>query len=153
VRYVGQSNEIEVPLPARPLTAQDASGLRAAFEEAYSRQFSRVIPGAPLEILNWSVKAEDAAGSAGNEPFKPSVSSTIDQVSQRRRIFEPRLARWADAEIVRRDDVPPGLDICICGPAVVVEKDTATFVTASFEAQVDPLGCIVLRPNRSANAT
>jgi N-methylhydantoinase A len=121
------------------------------FEAAYSRQFSRVIPGAPLEVLNWSVKAEDAAGLADNETFKPSATSTIGQVPQRRRIFEPHQARWTDANVVRRDDLAPGG--VISGPAVVVEKDTATFVTASFEAQVDQLGCIALETNRSANAS
>ena len=150
VRYVGQNNEIEVPLPPRLLTADDASALRDAFEEAYSRQFTRVIPAAPLEILNWSVKLEAPAAAPDNQAFTASASADIDPVPPQRRVFEPRESRWMQAQAIRRSDLAAGA--AIAGPAVIVEKDTATFVTASFTARTDAIGCVRLEPTTTANA-
>jgi len=53
MRYRGQGHEIAVPLPVRPYRADDASELLAAFEAAYRRLYSRVIPGVEVEVLSW----------------------------------------------------------------------------------------------------
>ncbi|MGA8551085.1 MAG: hydantoinase/oxoprolinase family protein, partial [Stellaceae bacterium] len=45
MRYRGQGHEIAVPLPTKPYAAADAATLRAAFEDAYRRLYSRIIPG------------------------------------------------------------------------------------------------------------
>lgn len=142
VRYVGQSNEIEVVLPSRPLTVADAASMRGAFEESYSRQFTRVIPGAPLEILNWSVKVEDSASYSGGDAFKHSESAVIGSLASSRRLYEPSQSKWVEATVVRRADLTQA--IVVAGPAVVAEKDTSTLVTASFDASVDSIGCIAL---------
>jgi N-methylhydantoinase A len=33
----------------------------------------------------------------------------------------------------------------IAGPAVIVEDETSTFVSASFTAEIDAAGCIVMQ--------
>ena len=53
MRYRGQGHEIAVPLPTRAYRDDDAAMLRAAFEEAYRRLYSRIIPGVEVEILSW----------------------------------------------------------------------------------------------------
>ena len=53
MRYRGQGHEIAVPLPTRTYNAADAATLRAAFEDAYRRLYSRIIPGVEVEILSW----------------------------------------------------------------------------------------------------
>ncbi len=53
MRYRGQGHEIAVPLPTRPYAAADAATLRAAFEAAYRRLYSRIIPGVEVETLSW----------------------------------------------------------------------------------------------------
>src|SRR4029077_17005247 len=53
MRYRGQGHEIAVPLPVRAFAAGDAKELLAAFETAYRRLYSRVIPGVEVEVLSW----------------------------------------------------------------------------------------------------
>src|SRR5204863_7780473 len=53
MRYRGQGHEIAVPLPAGPYRADAAATLHAAFEAAYRRLYSRVIPGVEIEVLTW----------------------------------------------------------------------------------------------------
>lgn len=144
VRYVGQSNELEIELPLRPLREQDAAMLRDAFEAAYTRQFSRVIPGAPLEILNWSVRLSIANTAGGADIALPSVSSDIAAVARARRVFDPQQRQWSQVAAKRRSDMGAG---ALPGPALVAERDTTTFVTSSFSASMGPTGCITLESN------
>src|SRR5438105_3729349 len=53
MRYRGQGHEIAVPVPARAYQHEDAAELLAAFEDAYRRLYSRVIPGVEVEVLSW----------------------------------------------------------------------------------------------------
>ena len=55
MRYRGQGHEITVELPVRDFTAADRPTMRKLFEEAYSRLYSRHIPGVEIEILSWVV--------------------------------------------------------------------------------------------------
>ena len=51
MRYHGQGHEIEIPLPDRELEGADIPALRRSYEEEYSRQFSRSVPGMTIDIF------------------------------------------------------------------------------------------------------
>jgi N-methylhydantoinase A len=140
MRYVGQGHEILVAIPDRILAADDASELRTRFEAAYARLFSRIIPGAEIEILSWSVvvstQAERPVASAIPQP------TAAPQPRARREVFEPGLGRMLDVPIYWRADMTPGARIE--GPALVAEDETTTFVTASFDAAIDGARNILL---------
>ena len=55
MRYRGQGHEIAVPLPAKTYRKEDAGEIVAAFEDAYRRLYSRIIPGVEVEVLSWVV--------------------------------------------------------------------------------------------------
>ena len=76
MRYRGQGHEIAVPLPTRTYNAVDAATLRAAFEEAYRRLYSRIIPGVEVEILSWVLllSAPPAAEPAAVPPSPTPIS-------------------------------------------------------------------------------
>src|SRR5260370_11784570 len=52
MRYRGQGHEIAVPLPAKSYRDDDAAVFHAAFEDAYRRLYSRVIPRVAVEVLS-----------------------------------------------------------------------------------------------------
>ena len=140
MRYIGQGHEISVDLPVRPLVREDRDLLRERFEEGYKALFSRFIPNASIELLSWSVTISTrtvlpkpiAAVSLGPTPKADSTAEFFDgKVGQRIRI--PRY---------RRDKLPVGGQVP--GPAVIVEHETSTFVSNSFNAWADAAGCIVM---------
>lgn len=141
-RYVGQSNEIEVPLSSERLAAADARGIRRQFEALYARQFTRDIPGAAVEIINWSVRMRGDVGAQRADPFKASVTTGIRLNAVERRIYEPGDRVWVVAPVRRREDLTE--EQPIGGPALIVEKDTTTLVTASFAVSQAQGGCIRL---------
>src|SRR5256884_5755708 len=88
MRYRGQGHEIAVPVPARDYRDEDAGELLAAFETAYRRLYSRVIPGVEVEVLSWvvllsgPVPHEDAAAPAPPPPSHPTPA-------RRRAVLDP----------------------------------------------------------------
>ncbi len=91
MRYRGQGHEIAVELPARAFTTADRVTLVELFEAAYSRLYSRSIPGVEVEILSWvlalSAPAEGRlAAAAAETPAEPKPLS-------RRAVFDPDSGR------------------------------------------------------------
>ncbi|QGX96805.1 hydantoinase/oxoprolinase family protein [Roseovarius faecimaris] len=140
MRYHGQGHEIEITLPDRALAAEDLAHLRHLFEAEYRAQFARSVPGMVIEILNWSVRVASSADPAGRvartEPAGRAVpqrrSSILCEVSQTRR----------EADIYDRATLRPGQSLQ--GPALIIEPQTTTYVSADFSATVDGDGTLIL---------
>jgi N-methylhydantoinase A len=141
MRYRGQGHEIAVSLPTRSFGAGDAALLQAAFEDAYRRLYSRVIPGVEVEALSWVLllsappPAEPAATPPFPEPYKPAPASF-------RPLFAPDAGEFIEVAIHQRGDLQPGA--LIPGPAVIVEDETSTVVSRLFDAKIDRFGYIEL---------
>ena len=140
MRYVGQGHEITVEVPARALTAIDVAELRAEFEAEYARQFSRAIPAAAIEVMNWSVLVS-------THPVAPTASPPTEELAGpppagMRRLFDGRQQAHVEVPIYLRDAMAPGTRVA--GPAIITEQETTTYVSASFDAHIDGGGCIVM---------
>jgi N-methylhydantoinase A len=146
MRYHGQGHEIEIPLPDRALEKVDIPTLRRAFEEEYSRQFSRAVPGMKIEILNWALEVSSEPPALKHYP--KTIAKQPAQSSGQRRILCDITGEWRKAEIHDRTALGPGDHLS--GPALIVEAQTTTFVSADFEASVDGGGNIWLTRNREA---
>ena len=141
MRYHGQGHEIEVALPDRRLTAGDIPALLTAFETAYSHQFSRAVPGMTVEVLNWAVEVSS----------EPTPLRRYDNDTPKRTKPEPMGSRqilcdvtgdWCAAAIYDRTTLAAGDHFD--GPALIIEPQTTTFVSADFSARIDGGGNIWL---------
>lgn len=147
-RYIGQSNEIEVPLPSGKLSQDSASLIRQEFEVLYARQFTRCIPAAAVEVVNWSVRIQGGSDPMRSDSSRASATGGITLKSTQRHVFEPNARAWRDAPIVRREDMTDGQQVV--GPALIVEKDTTTLVTASFDVSQTQSGCLRLTSKKGS---
>ena len=140
MRYRGQGHEIEVEIPGGTLDDDRVSDLVAVFENEYARLYGRVVPGAAIEVMNWSVRvsttpesparAEDRAPRGAPRPVGVRTL-TLGQWGER-----------TEATCYRRADLVPGDSIS--GPSLIVEPQTTTFVSPRFEARIDTAGNIVM---------
>jgi N-methylhydantoinase A len=141
MRYRGQGHEIAVPLPVRTYHAGDAAELMAAFEAAYRRLYSRIIPGVEVEVLSWvlllSALAPHTEAAAPPEP-PPSHPAP----ARRRAVFDADSADFIEVAIYERAALAPGA--VIAGPAVIIEDETSTVVTRHCDARIDRFGYIEL---------
>ncbi|MEX0306930.1 MAG: hydantoinase/oxoprolinase family protein [Ruegeria sp.] len=144
MRYHGQGHEIEIPLPDRRLNDEDIPALRKAFEEEYSRQFSRAVPGMTIEILNWAIEVSSESPALEHYPEHPSSQQA--QPVGHRPILCDIAGEWREADIYDRFALCPGDRLS--GPALIIEAQTTTFVSADYEADMDGGGNIWLSRNR-----
>ncbi len=141
MRYAGQGHEIAASLPVRDFQKGDGAKLRQMFEDAYAHLYGRIIPVIDVEVLSWTLTVSAPAldwetvadaGAGGTNP-KPG---------RLRRIFDPVKEGPVEAPEYRRRDLAPGMTVV--GPALIVEEQTTTVVSSSFDAAVDGFGHIVL---------
>ncbi len=147
MRYRGQGHEIAVPIGRGLFDSVDAgAALAAAFERAYSGQYGRTIPGMEIEALTWSLTLAGprpqslGVAQAGRPDHRTSLRS--------RPVFDASRGRLLRYQIFERSELATG-DRLI-GPALIVEDQTTTVVTAAFNASVDGYGNLMLERNGGA---
>jgi N-methylhydantoinase A len=141
MRYRGQGHEIAVPLAAKRYRTEDAGEIRAAFEEAYRRLYSRIIPGVEVEVLSWVVLVSTPAPVAEVTP--PATPPAYRATPARSRpVLDPESAEFVEVAIYERAALSPGATLE--GPAVIIEDETSTVISRNFDARIDPFGYIEL---------
>ena len=140
MRYVGQGHEIVVPVPSRALIADDTAGLRAAFEREYEALFQRVIPDGAIEVLSWTLTLSTPHDLPA--ALAPVARSGGARAIDRRSVFDAEAEAFAEVPVYGRADLAPGQTVA--GPALIVEDETTTFLSARFDAHIDAAGSIVL---------
>jgi len=139
MRYAGQGHEIAVTLPAGKLAAKYTARLKRSFDAAYRVLYGRTVPNMDVEIMSWSVTVSTKVKRAAKARTLPRKTG---KASAKRRIFEPKLARWVSAPVYERAMLAPGA--AVAGPALIVEDQTTVIVTADFDASINSAGHIVL---------
>jgi N-methylhydantoinase A len=144
MRYVGQGWEIPVALPAEAGARTGPATLRTLFEEAYSRFYGRPVEGLDVEVVSWSAKASlppppaaEIASTEWRKTAKPAVM---------RRCFDAARQGFIDTGVHQREALSTGDHIL--GPAIIVERETATVIPSTFEALILSDGSI--RATRTA---
>jgi N-methylhydantoinase A len=149
MRYVGQGHEIPVPLPARALTEEDVSVIRAAYDTEYMRFYDRPVPGSDVEIMSYAVVVatvpddEPGVPAAGDDAvFEPDSPPARTQLVRNTTTGE--VSPWS---VYDRAALQPGVHIA--GPAIIAEDETSTLVSQGWSATVNGLGYIELALERT----
>ena len=147
MRYRGQGHEITVDLPIRAYQAEDEGMFQNAFDESYKELFSRIIPNLTVEVLTWTL-------SLSTDPSLPkpveAPSASAPGVPQgERTVFDAVSGQNVMTPVYSRTSLEPGATLA--GPAIIVEDETSTLVTAGFDATINSLGQIVLTKKGAAS--
>jgi N-methylhydantoinase A len=114
--------------------------LQEAFETAYRALYGRIIPGMPIEILSWSLRV--AAPAAQLEKTRETKERRTASACGRRDVFDAGSEKRLAYGVYERTALEPGASVS--GPALIVEAQTTTVVTSSFDAVIDNARNIVL---------
>ena len=139
-RYCGQGYEIAVNVPVRSLTADDDALLLLAFGSVYRAQYGDVIAALPVEILTWRVAVSTQGYSAAASP-SPVIECKVTSEAWRQ-VIDPASGQTLPYAQLRRADLRPGH--IIAGPALIIEDETTTVVSPSFDATIDANGYIIM---------
>ena len=149
MRYVGQGHEVAVAITIDRFGHDAGEVLRRAFEREYSALYDRLIPGLEVEILSWSLLLSTV-------PLRPrrrraAPRAYTPKAIGKRPVLDSATGRYRTVPIYERVALKAGARIR--GPAIIIEQDTATHISDSFDAMVNAFGYIVMtRHSRSKGA-
>jgi N-methylhydantoinase A len=144
MHYQGQTHTVAVPLPltlGERTTGVTQPIVQSAFEAAYARAFSRLLPGIPVRIVNLRTSAigrRPAFDLAALAPG-PDASLAAAQRGTRPVWFE---GAWHETTIWDRLSLPVGATIA--GPAILEQPDATTVVDPGLAARVDDYGNLII---------
>lgn len=147
MRYLGQGYEIAVSVPVMRLTMQHATELRCAFDSAYEDLYGRTIPNLDVEVLSWTLTLSAPNTRQLSKPSPIVESEAIPTATST--VFDPVEQRTLETAHYRRDALRPGHKMR--GPALIIEDQTTTVVTAGFNAHVDARGYLILERSGVTN--
>jgi N-methylhydantoinase A len=143
MRYVGQGWEIPVTLPDRRFATADGALLKDLFRQNYTRFFGRPIDGLEdleIVVVTWSVKMQDRQGDP--ERYTLRLAGEPVATAASRPVFDPVGGTMLASAVHDRTQLAAGARIV--GPAVIVERETTTVVTSTFDAVIQDDGSILL---------
>ena len=147
MRYVGQGHELTVPFRDGVPYAAD---LRNSFEQRYAALFGRRIQEASVEVLSWQMRVSRETWRPHQQ--EPDTGLAVADAPHRGRdVFDSMTGRFEHYSVYDRDALGPGSEVR--GPALVVEDETTTVVTAKFNLRVDAFGHLVLERIAALGAT
>ena len=136
MRYLGQGYDVEARVSRQMLKECDRAAIREAFETSYRKQFSRIEPGMPVEIVSWRVIVSGplppiALAKAG------SASGPADAFKGRRRVYFGTGTGFVDVPVYNRYGLSPGNTFE--GPCIFEERESTAVVPPGARATVDPM--------------
>jgi 5-oxoprolinase (ATP-hydrolysing) len=132
LRYHGTDTALVIPAGAPETMAK-------AFEEAYLRRFSFLMPGKQITVEAVSVELTGASEPVAEGPApRPPRGAPAQPAAAR--MFTG--GRWARVNLYRREDLDPG--DAVRGPAVIVEANATTVVEPGWTAARSNLDHLVL---------
>jgi len=138
VRYLGQSSQLTVPLPAGPW---DAPALHVAFERLYGETFGYVATGEPVELVNLRLSAIGTAATRLDFGALDLDARALAGESGERMVTFARGAPRVPTRLVPRAAVAAGP---VAGPAIIESYDTTIVVPPGCTARAAGSGCIAI---------
>ena len=141
MHYLGQTHTIGVPFAPGPGGEVTEAALREAFEAAYRKAYSRLLPGLAIRLVNLRSHAIGRRPPFDLAMLAPGPEARLaDAARAGREVFFQ--GEWRETAIYSRLDLPVGA--AIRGPAVLEQPDATIVVDPGLVATVDPLGNLIL---------
>jgi N-methylhydantoinase A len=145
IRYKGQINEVEVPVPAGPLNEAALTQLVADFHRRYETVYGRGagFHEARVEIVTYRVRASAvsakprivAAREADRAPSSEASAGT-------RPVYWSELGDFEATPVFWGERLVPGN--VVAGPAIIQVPDTTIVVHPFESARLDPYGNVLI---------
>jgi N-methylhydantoinase A len=146
-RFVGQSFELTMELPQRPLTAEDAPNLARSFYELYEKTYGEgtAWKGVPELLLNYSVTVVGKQERPDIATAELCPRAPEDLLMGEREVYLPSTRERQSVPIY--DDARFTAGSSVTGPAIIDATDTTIYVPPGHQAERDEYMNYVLTAN------
>ena len=142
MRYVGQSYELTVPLPAEQLDASKIDRVLEQFHIEHDRAYGYSAPTEPVEFVNLRLTA---IGKIAKPRLRELEGNNTDIAAAQKAVRSVYFAEsngYVECPIYDRYLLGPSC--VLTGPAIVEEIDSTTVIHPGYSAQVDRFGNLIL---------
>ncbi len=147
--YVGQTHTVAVPLPVTvaggKVQTPTQAGIEAAFDEAYSATFGRLLKNGARRVMNLRTAV------IGKRPkFDLSTLAPVGGSVEAARTGSRQVHfgdAWHETAIYDRLELPVGSEIR--GPAILVQPDTTVLIDPGLTGRVDAFGNTIIEPDEA----
>lgn len=152
-RYLGQNYEQEVrmyqghvdrsfelAIQIAPDAPDFVARLEQGFHAIHRQAYGYDLPDQPVQSVYLGATAYVTSPPVTMQPYGSDRKGA--PVTRTRRVLVGP-GEWADATVVRRQDLPVGHRLA--GPAIVEEPDSTTYVPPGYHATVHATSCLMLR--------
>jgi N-methylhydantoinase A len=147
MRYVGQSYELSIPVPAGPIDAAAVARIVDQFHAEHDRAYGYSAPGEPTEFVNLRLTAVGTITKPKLREIEPAgPDGAAPALDSHRPVYFAEAGGFVDCPIYRRYKLGSGA--VIDGPAIIEEMDSTTVLHPGFRATVDRYGNLMLTPTR-----
>lgn len=140
LRYLGQSYELGLPVPAGPFTPAALVQLVSDFHQCHARAYGHAREGEKVEFVNWRVVA---LGRLPHAEFRRRAPSAVgrppEPLGRREVVFD---GRGYATPVYDRQGIAPGGSLA--GPAVIEQLDATTIVPPGFRASAVEGGHLII---------
>ena len=137
IRFQGQEYELTLPMPARPLTEDDAEKIFEEYHALYERTYGEgtAWKGVPASMINYSVTVvgRQPRPDMDQTPSAPAKPEDIER--ERRTVFLPTERRHEEIPVY--DDALFTSGTSVEGPAIIDAADTTIYVPPGTKAERD----------------
>ena len=142
MRYVGQSYELEIPVPGNGLAPSDLEKIADAFHSQHERSYGHSTKDEPIEIVNVKMTAIGRLPRAKPKGVKQGGRSPDSALRKNARVFFGEEGDFVNANVYDRYRLMWGN--VVEGPAIVEDRDATTVVHPGYKAEVDSYGNLIL---------
>ena len=142
MRYVGQSYELTVPLPAEQLDASKIDRVLEQFHIEHDRAYGYSAPTEPVEFVNLRLTAIGKIAKPRLRELEGNNSDIAAAKKASRSVYFAESDGYVECPIYDRYLLGPSC--VLTGPAIVEEIDSTTVIHPGYSAQVDRFGNLIL---------
>lgn len=145
MRYVGQTYEIQVPLPNGDLNAQSIERIVKNFKSRYQELYTESHMDVPLEVLSWRVVVRGPAPEISLSAAGEEVARYVSPKNERQ-VYFGEYSSYQPTPVYDRTELLPG--VLIHGPAIIEERESTVVVTPGFNVTVDRFLNLIIEKRR-----
>jgi N-methylhydantoinase A len=137
VRFQGQSYELNLPMPARVLTEDDAAAIFEEFVTEYERTYGQgtAWKGVPASMINYTVTVIGRRDRPALTVPSKNGGSAEDVTREIRTVFLPAERAFEDVPVI--DEASFVFGTHVEGPAIIDAVDTTVYVPRGTSAERD----------------
>lgn len=141
MRYVGQTYEVDVPVPGGDLDSVTVDQLIETFHEQHKQEYGIASDQFPVTFVN--LRAIGRKLTTGRQFRSPNVDGSNEDIYELRDVYFD--GKWRETSIHYRDGLESGMTLT--GPAIVEGNHSTITLNPAMDATVDDHENIIISPN------